>query len=53
MVRTDALQARTNQRKQAIIKRRQMIKESRKEENFKRLSHSVPISNLEEHGSHC
>ena len=59
MARTDALQARTIQRKQAIIRRRQMTKESRKsanEENFKRLRHSAPIGNLEKqsvHGSHC
>ena len=59
MARTDALQANISQRKQAIILRRRMIKESvksAKEENFKRLSHSARISNLEEqgtYGSHC
>ena len=59
MARTDALQAKTIRRKQAIIQRSRMTEEtlqSANEENFKRLNHSGSNGNLEEqgtYGSHC
>ena len=51
----DALQVKESQRKQAIILRRRMTEESvksAKEENFKRLSHSAQVSNLQEQGTY-
>ena len=55
MARTDELQARTFQRKQDNIQRRQMTEESLKsanEENFKPLSHLAPNGNLDEQGAY-